>query len=250
MGIRLIGKLEEIRNYWSMRAEGYSESIIDEFETNKAEHWKDVILNHVDTDRPLKILDVGTGPGFFPILLGREGHKVTAVDYTEAMLEEAEKNCRRYNVCADLSKMDAHSLEFDDDSFDLILSRNLIWDLENPKKAYAEWLRVLKPEGKMMVFDGNHYLHLYDNDYADAHKIGSGEVEHRYIKNVDSNIIKDIAKELPLSKERRPQWDVNTLIEMGVRSVKVDTDGKDSYCVQCNGEDVYLPFSFMICVTK
>ena len=112
--------------------------------------------------------------------MGREGHEVTAVDYTEAMLAEAERNCENYQVTAHFSKMDAHNLEFADNSFDLILSRNLIWDL----------------------------------------------------------------------KERRPQWDVNTLIEMGVQSIQVDTDGRDSYQIEQQGELLYLPFSFLICATK
>ena len=242
--------LEDIRDYWTQRAEGYSNNIIDDLESGRAEHWLKIIKKHVPSTEPLKILDIGTGPGFFPILMGREGHEVTAVDYTEAMLAEAERNCKNYQVSAHFSKMDAHNLEFADNSFDLILSRNLIWDLENPRKAYREWLRVLKPNGKMMVFDGNHYLHLYDEGYAQAEKIEQKEIKHRYIGNVDTNIIKNIAKELPLSKERHPQWDVNTLIEMGVQSIQVDTDGRDSYQIEQQGELLYLPFSFLICATK
>ena len=101
-----------------------------------------------------------------------------------------------------------------------------------------------------MVFEGKQYLHLYDEGYAKAEKIEQKEIKHRYIGNVDTNIIKNIAKELPLSKERRPQWDVNTLIEMGVQSIQVDTDGRDSYQIEQQGELLYLPFSFLICATK
>ena len=59
-----------------------------------------------------------------------------------------------------------------------------------------------------------------------------------------------IAEELPLSSQRRPQWDVDTLIELGVTTIKVDTDGRDSLKVVKDGETVYLPFSFFICATK
>ena len=38
---------------------------------------------------PLNILDVGTGTGFFAILMAKLGHKVTGIDLTPAMLEEA-----------------------------------------------------------------------------------------------------------------------------------------------------------------
>lgn len=236
--------LEEIRNYWTLRAEGYSDSVIDDLESGNFHKYLDMIEKHTGNSRPLDILDIGTGPGFFPIVMGKD-HHVTAVDYAEAMIEKAKHNCSRYGVYADFYKMDAQNLEFEDGSFDLILSRNLIWDLPNPGKAYSEWLRVLRPGGKMIVFDGNHYLHLYDQDYADAVQI---DETHRHIGNVDTNIIRNIAMELPLSRERRPQWDTNTLIELGAKSIEINAD--KLYKLTCNGETVFMPHSFCICAVK
>ena len=86
--------LGDIEDYWTMRAEGYSASIMDTIESGRSNHWLDIINSHLDSEGPLRVLDIGTGPGFFPIILGREGHKVTAVDYTQAMLDEAEAHCR------------------------------------------------------------------------------------------------------------------------------------------------------------
>lgn len=241
--------IEAVRDYWTLRAEGYSQSINDELESGRYKHWLNIILKHLDGKKNLKVLDIGTGPGFFAIIMGREGHSITAVDYTEAMLEQAKTNCMKYGVEADFIRMDAQNLSFEDDSFDLVISRNLVWDLDNPVKAYSEWMRVLKPEGKLMVFDGNHYLYLYDKDYANMRN-ASGKTEHRFMGNVDGNIMQNIAKELPLSSQRRPQWDVDTLIEMGAKCIHVDTDGRDSYRLEHNGRTIFLPFSFFICVTK
>lgn len=209
-----------------------------------------IINKHLDGGKELRVLDVGCGPGFFPIILGREGHHVTAVDYTEAMLDEARENCRTMGVEAEFRRMDAQDLEFDDCSFDLVISRNLIWNLEDPEKAYREWFRVLRDGGKLMLFDGNHYLHLYDREYAEAEKDRSEPEAHTHIGNVDTNIMKEIARSLPLSRERRPQWDVNLLIEMGVQNLVLETDGRDSFKVEEGGRTVYLPFSFFISATK
>ncbi|MGN0098175.1 MAG: class I SAM-dependent methyltransferase [Candidatus Methanomethylophilaceae archaeon] len=209
-----------------------------------------IINSHLDSDGPLKVLDVGTGPGFFPVILGREGHKVTAVDCTQAMLDEAAANCKAVGVEAEFFRMDAQNLDFEDESFDLVISRNLIWNLEDPERAYREWMRVLREGGKLMVFDGNHYLYLYDKDYAKAEKINSQRNQHTHLGNVDVNIIRDIARDLPLSRQRRPQWDVDLLIEMGVQSVTLDTDGRDSYRIDIDGKTVYLPYSFFICADK
>ena len=67
---------------------------------------------------------------------------------------------------------------------------------------------------------------------------------------VDASIMERIAENLPLSRERRPQWDVDNLIEMGAKNIVVDTDGRDSYRIDVGGETLYLPGSFFICVTK
>ena len=49
--------------------------------------------------------------------------------------------------------MDAQALEFEDESFDVIISRNLTWNLEKPWQAYREWYRVLKPGGHIMILE-------------------------------------------------------------------------------------------------
>ena len=231
--------LEEIEGYWTLRADGYSETVLEQIEDGRYRHWLGIIEKHLPEGGSLRILDVGCGPGFFPIILGREGHSVTAVDYTEAMLDQARENCSRYGVEAVFERMDA------------VISRNLVWDLESPRDAYREWLRVVRPGGKLMVFDGNHYLYIYDREYAEVRE-GDAKVgaEHDHMNGVDASIMERIAENLPLSRERRPQWDVDNLIEMGAKNIVVDTDGRDSYRIDVGGETLYLPGSFFICVTK
>ena len=56
------------------------------------------------------------------------------------------------------------SLPFGADSFDVVFSRNLTWNLPEPKKAYQSWLSVLKSGGLMLVFDANWYTYLIDDD--------------------------------------------------------------------------------------
>ena len=48
--------------------------------------------------------------------------------------------------------------------FDVVISRNLTWNLKDPKRAYEEWCRVLKPGGKLLNFDANWYGYLYDEE--------------------------------------------------------------------------------------
>ena len=133
--------LEQIEDYWTDRAEGYSQVNQEELAGDNRTNWRRELERHFPenrTNETYKILDIGTGPGFFSIILAEAGYQVTAVDYTEAMLEEAKKNAgalaRRITYC----QMDASHLAFADETFDAVVSRNLTWNLEDPEQAYKE----------------------------------------------------------------------------------------------------------------
>ena len=238
--------LNESSDYWNLRSKGYSDTVEDELGSGRYTQWLNRMLPFMEQGKKLKILDVGCGPGFFPIVLGREGHDVTAVDYSPGMLEKAKANCLKYGVSAKFQRMDAQHLEFEDETFDIVVSRNLVWNLDSPEDAYREWLRVLKKGGKLMLFDGNHYLYLFDKDYSafDPEYQKSG-----IVKDVDVSVMEKIAEELPLSSQRRPQWDTDRLLEMGVKSVFVSNEG-DTLKLEKDGKTVYLPFQFFICAEK
>lgn len=245
-------RLSDIRDYWTSRSEGYSASVEDDLSSGRYRHWQNMVDERLGDRKGLDVLDVGTGPGFFPIILGGEGHHVTGIDVTEAMLDQARTNCGKHGVTADFAVMDAQDLGFPDGSFDLVVSRNVVWNLEDPEKAYSEWLRVLRPGGLLMVFDGNHYLFLHDEEYARLDKDrGMGRVkEHAHMDGVDASIIEHIAEDLPSSYRRRPQWDVDTLIGLGVQRIDVSTDGIDSLRTVKDGKEVCLPFSFLVTARK
>ncbi|MDO5852933.1 MAG: class I SAM-dependent methyltransferase [Thermoplasmata archaeon] len=244
-----MSRLGDISGYWTKRAEGYSDTVTESIDSGRSDHWLNIIREQLEPGRALRVLDVGTGPGFFPVILGRDGHRVTGIDCTQGMLDQAAENCARYGVEADFARMDAQHLDFGDGTFDLVISRNVVWNLEDPLGAYREWLRVLKDGGKLMIFDGNHYLYLYDAEFRDAGGDRESK-EHPPTDGVDVSVMRDIARDLPLSRQRRPQWDLENLIELGVQRVFIETDGRDSCRAERDGETVYLPFSFFICATK
>ena len=140
-------RLETIRAYWSGRIAAYSAVNADELGTIQAKVWDELIAEQLPWKHPLRILDAGCGPGFFSILMARRGHEITGGDYSEAMIECARENVENHSpeASAYFSQMDAQNLTFEDDTFDVVLSRNLTWNLEHPDRAYAEWLRVLRP---------------------------------------------------------------------------------------------------------
>lgn len=66
--------------------------------------------------------------------------------------------------------MDAQHLTFADASFDAVVSRNVLWNLDDPEAAYREICRVLRPRGVLILEDGNMYLYMNDPEYAVWHE--------------------------------------------------------------------------------
>lgn len=207
--------LEQIRQYWNSRAEGYTLSNREELED---EHriflWEQQIRRALNGRICRHVLDVGCGPGFFSVLLARLGYEVTAVDYTENMLAEARKNAVHYGVDIDFRRMDAQKLDFEDGIFDLVISRNVLWNLEQPEQAYREWFRVLKPNGTVMNFDGNFYYYVTDAEYGDRTRW-----EHKHMQGINANSIDRIGEHLPMARRLRPEWDVQELQNLGAKEV-------------------------------
>lgn len=214
----------ENQAYWSQRSAGYSDVNKSELAGISRDMWKNCLHSHILSHFPgrnpasIRVLDIGTGPGFFAIILSELGYSVTAVDLTPEMLREAKQNAGHLADLIDFMEMNAEAMTFRDDSFDVIVSRNLTWNLPNPALAYAEWRRVLRKGGLMLNFDSNWYSYLFDENALKAYQsdreaseaLGLGD------QNVGENfdVMEDIARRMPLSSAARPAWDIRVLSDL------------------------------------
>lgn len=220
--------LSEIESYWTTRAEGYSEVNHKELNGMQKGAWLEVLKGQFPEKAKdeIKILDIGTGPGFFPVILAEAGYKVTAVDYTQEMLDTAKRNAG--NLCERISfyKMDAQNLEFEDDVFDVVISRNLTWNLKDPKRAYEEWCRVLKPGGKLLNFDANWYGYLYDEEKRLSYEEDRKSVESEHLDDhylcTDIDRMEKIALQMPLSSINRPSKNLNRVFPGNPQGTRMD----------------------------
>lgn len=211
--------LEEIQHYWNHRYSGYSKVNQKELEGIQRDKWKEQFKRLLPENLNLKVLDIGTGPGFFTIILEELGYSnITGVDYSYKMLEVAKENIQTYGKeysSIQLMQMDAQNLEFEPESFDIIVSRNLTWNLEKPQQAYSEWLRVLKPKGALFIFDANWYAFLQNESLekefeAKRQKAIEEKLEDYWQgEGVDEEKMDWIVQQLPLTYQQRPQWDID-----------------------------------------
>jgi SAM-dependent methyltransferase len=142
------------------------------------------------------------------------------------MLSQARANAGSIADKINYMKMDAQNLKFDDEMFDVIVTRNLTWNLPEPDKAYEQWCRVLKKGGLMLNFDANWYGYLYDDDIRQKYERDRENVKCAGVKDeytcTDIDAMEEIALSIPLSSIQRPQWDVSVLEGM-CSCVDVDT---------------------------
>jgi len=221
--------LDGLVSYWTDRAHSYSEQNMEEMNDWRRDAWRSLILSHAPGKDRLRVLDVGTGPGFFAMNLALAGHDVTAVDVTEHMLFHAAANARAYHADVRFVLHRGEKLPFGDSAFDLVVSRNVLWNLEYPSQALSEWARVLAPGGRMVYFDANWYLYLFDEALRRTREERKATFHQKYPnlqKTWDlgakrTRELEEIARALPLSREIRPDWDVKMLESLDMRIVRI-----------------------------
>ena len=220
----------ENRRYWDRRAPSYTDVIRKNLADDWDAVWAEELISRFprrDGGAPLRVLDVGTGPGFYAIILAARGYSVTAVDFSENMLAEARRNAGALAERIDFRQMDAHALDFPDGSFDVIVTRNLTWNLADPLRAYRDWLRVLRPGGAALIFDANWYAYLVDEEKQRAWDRDRENVRRTAYEDHDaypeSRRMEEISRRLPMTRRNRPAWDVETLRALGCASVTADT---------------------------
>lgn len=211
-----------IANYWNIRSSTYKNGVSG-FDEEERAVWKKIFESSLSSGEHLKVLDVGTGAGFLALLFAEMGHEVTGVDLSTGMLEKAKHNAESMGLEVDFFYGDAENLPFEDNSFDLVVNKFLLWTLPQPSYAVWEWKRVLKPGGRVFAIDGD----WFDPKPSKRIKRLTSEWTERFVKkNRNSLIFRNyygpIKNSLPLFEEISPENASLLLSETGFVNTEVD----------------------------
>lgn len=214
---------ERIVKYWGKRSESFLSQRRAELHSDMAKKWLEEIYKQIGDkketgeEKPRKILDVGCGTGFFTVLLAKQGYDVIGTDLTPEMVEKSRTLAKEEQAGCEFLQMDAEKLEFPDETFDMVISRNLTWTLPDVEHAYKEWIRVLKKGGILLNFDANYGM----SDFADTSNLPKSHA-HYTVGDEMMRECEEIKRQLPISSYSRPAWDLETLGKMKLEEFAID----------------------------
>jgi SAM-dependent methyltransferase len=99
------------------------------------------------------VLDLGTGTGFAASLAAMLGHRVVGIDLSERMLAIARERAVERGLEIRFLVGDAVAPPICAGAMDVITCRHLLWTLRDAGQAFANWRTILRPNGRIVVFD-------------------------------------------------------------------------------------------------
>lgn len=212
----------DIVAYWTDRAAGFADLRIREFHSDLHLRWLDeiepVLAAAFGDRRPLRVLDIGTGTGFFALLLASRGHEAVGIDITQAMIDEARSIASDMGASARFLTMDAEAPMLEPASFDAIVTRNLTWGLPHLERAYRAWHGLLAPGGVLINFDADY---CRENDARGGAPLPSCGA-HKGLSAKTMGNYERIKGELRPLQKPRPLWDAELLRAAGFSQIEVD----------------------------
>ncbi|MEW6252627.1 MAG: class I SAM-dependent methyltransferase [Planctomycetota bacterium] len=130
---------------WDRRARLYD--LCEASELRRGPH-KAALFRHMSG----RVLFVGVGTGV-DIRHFRPGREIVAIDISEEMLRRARVRAEAYRGSLTLVRMDAMQLSFPAASFDTVATSCTMCSVPDPLRAFREFHRVLRPGGKLLMFE-------------------------------------------------------------------------------------------------
>ena len=117
---------------------------------NKKVHkkLKEIVANEITKDDD--VLECACGTGMLTKVVAPRSKSIIATDFSSKMLKRAKKKCKKFNN-VEFMNANIMKLDFDDNSFDIVIAANVIHLLDDSIKAINELDRVCKENGKIII---------------------------------------------------------------------------------------------------
>lgn len=209
---------ERIRSWWDADADAYDASaghaMADPVE---AAAWA-AALHRFLPEPPARVLDVGAGTGALSLTASELGYEVTALDLSAQMLAKAKEKAgsRGHEV----TFVHARADEPPSGPFDAVMERHVTWTLPDPVAAMRAWREVVRPGGRLVLFEGSWGG---EGPFAAA-KDAVADAVQRLLRVPDDHHAPyppDLVRTLPLARTTSPGPFVAAMHEAGWRAIRL-----------------------------
>ena len=147
--------------------------------------WRRVVTSIIAPKPGMKILDIAAGTGSSSRPLVDKGAEVTALDFSQGMIEQGRKQNKNINFV----QGDALKLPFEDNAFDVTTISFGLRNTSNTDKALKEALRVTKDGGRIVVAEFSHPVNpIFKKIYLNYLMRASPVIVKKISKNPDAYI--------------------------------------------------------------
>jgi 2-polyprenyl-3-methyl-5-hydroxy-6-metoxy-1,4-benzoquinol methylase len=115
--------------------------------------WKELLLPLLPIE-PVRIADIGCGTGSLSLLLAEAGHHVSGLDISSKMVEIARAKIAKAKLVADFIVADAANPPWQAGTFDVVMTRHVLWAMPDPEAVLSCWLKLLNPGGQLLLVEG------------------------------------------------------------------------------------------------
>ena len=113
--------------------------------------WSALLLPLMPAPRT-RVADLGCGTGSLSLLLVEAGHRVSGLDISPAMIDRARTKLAGHE--ADFTVGDAAVPPWPPATFDVVLTRHVLWAMDDPDAALTRWIDLLAPGGSLVLVEG------------------------------------------------------------------------------------------------
>ena len=201
-------------NLWDLNTSGMERSFYKNYFKTEKEHWLMVVRRMIARDnlkayvakkpKEAKVLDFGCGSGLFVTELEEHGYQAYGLDISEEAVKFGILQGRK-----NLDVIDAHKINFPDNTFDAIFGMAVLEHLEDESWALKEIERVLKPGGAVILMVPA-YMFLWGVQ---------DEVAHHYRRYTKRSLLKKLKESTSLKEEKSSYF--NTFLFLPIAGLRL-----------------------------
>lgn len=151
---------EQVRDFWNNQP---CDSDLSDRDRQSREYFLDIerkryelqphipdVLSWIDW-RGQQVLEIGTGVGTDARAIIGKGAVYTGINVDRGSMDATSRALRAFSLSGTVLQRDATSLDFPDNTFDVVYAFGVLHHVPEAGKAVAEIYRILRPGGKLLV---------------------------------------------------------------------------------------------------